>query len=270
MRALLRRTGVTRAIFGLKRKTELYLADRKRHNELDRDPEMNISRERLRFLRNKYRGQRCFIMGNGPSLNKTDLTRLKTEYTFILNRGYLLLPKIGTQNKFLVSINRHVMEQFGGEIGADSLRMPKLLSWHGRRHIPLTDNVIYLPAEGRVEFSFDPTLAVFEGATVTFVAMQLAYWMGFQEVVLIGVDHNFITQGEAHKLVKSEGDDPNHFDPNYFGKGVNWQLPSLDQSEQAYHLAKNAFEAAGRRIVDATVGGKLQVFPKVEYESLFK
>jgi hypothetical protein len=268
MRALLRRTGVTRTIFRLKKKTEQYLADRKRHDELDQDPEMRISRERLRQLRGQYRGKRCFIMGNGPSLNKTDLTRLTSEYVFILNRGYLLLPQVGTQNKFLVSVNRHVIEQFADEMKA--LTMPRFISWHGRQHVPLDERTMYLPAQGGVDFSPNPTLLVYEGSTVTFVAMELAYWMGFQEVVLIGVDHNFTTQGEAHKLVKSEGDDPNHFDPNYFGKGVNWQLPSLDQSEQSYRAAKRVFEAEGRRIVDATVGGKLQVFPKVEYTSLFK
>ena len=31
----------------------------------------------------------------------------------------------------------------------------------------------------------------------------------------------------------------------------------------------DAFEAAGRRILDATIGGKLTVFPKVHYEDLF-
>lgn len=268
MRALLRRTGVTRTIFGLKRKTELYLADRRRHAELDQDPEMRVSRQRLRQFRDQYRGQRCFIMGNGPSLNKTDLIQLRNEYTFILNRGYLLLPQVGEQKKFLASINRHVIEQFADEMKL--LTMPKFISQHGRKHMPLDDRTIYLPAVADLQFSPDPTLRVYEGATVTFVAMQLAYWMGFQEVILIGVDHNFTTQGEAHKLVKSEGDDPNHFDPNYFGKGVNWQLPSLDQSELSYGRAKQAFEAEGRRIVDATVGGKLQVFPKVDYASLFK
>jgi len=93
--------------------------------------------------------------------------------------------------------------------------------------------------------------------------------MGFSEVILIGVDHNFATKGKPNTTITSEGDDPNHFDPKYFGKGFRWQLPDLETSEIAYRMARNAFEADGRKVVDATVGGKLTVFPKVEYNSLF-
>ena len=92
--------------------------------------------------------------------------------------------------------------------------------------------------------------------------MQLAYWMGFQKVVLIGVDHRFATEGPAHKAVTSQSDDPNHFDPNYFGKGFKWQLPDLLTSGIAYGIAKRAFEADGRKVVDCTVDGALDVFPK--------
>ncbi|MGA9192304.1 MAG: hypothetical protein WBZ24_11265, partial [Anaerolineales bacterium] len=104
---------------------------------------------------------------------------------------------------------------------------------------------------------------------VTFVAMQQAYYMGFEDVILIGVDNNFTTQGQPNETVESQGDDPNHFSPDYFGKGFRWQLPDLEASERAYRLAKNAFEADGRRVRDATLGGKLQVFPKVDYDDLF-
>ena len=55
----------------------------------------------------------------------------------------------------------------------------------------------------------------------------------------------------------------------YFGKGFRWQLPDLDTSELAYLRARRAYESAGRRIVDATVGGQLDVFPKVDFDSYF-
>jgi hypothetical protein len=65
------------------------------------------------------------------------------------------------------------------------------------------------------------------------------------------------------------GDDEDHFSPDYFGKGFRWQLPDLRTSEAGYRLAQNAFRRAGREVVDATVGGELRVFPKVDYNSLF-
>ncbi len=84
------------------------------------------------------------------------------------------------------------------------------------------------------------------------------------------MDHNFVTQGKPNTTVVSQGDDPNHFHPGYFGKGFRWQLPDLETSEKAYRLARQVYEQAGRQVVDATVGGKLQVFRKVDYASLFQ
>jgi hypothetical protein len=67
----------------------------------------------------------------------------------------------------------------------------------------------------------------------------------------------------------STGDDPNHFAPNYFGKGFRWHLPDLEGSELAYRVAKHIFAMNGRKIFDATINGKLDVFPKAAYYSLF-
>ncbi len=93
--------------------------------------------------------------------------------------------------------------------------------------------------------------------------------MGFEQVILIGVDHNFQTKGPPNSTIVSSGEDPNHFSPHYFGRGFKWQLPDLQGSERAFRLARNAYEAHGRQVIDATIGGKLTIFPKVEYNSLF-
>ena len=84
-----------------------------------------------------------------------------------------------------------------------------------------------------------------------------------------GVDHSFATKGKRNTTIGSDGDEPNHFHAGYFGKGFRWQLPDLDTSEVAYGMAKQAYEADGRTIVDATIGGKLTVFPKTKYDDLF-
>jgi hypothetical protein len=71
-------------------------------------------------------------------------------------------------------------------------------------------------------------------------------------------------------LIVSNGEDPNHFDKNYFGKGFRWQLPDLETSEVSYKMARKEYEEDGRVILDATISGNLTVFSKVEYLSLFK
>jgi hypothetical protein len=227
------------------------------------------SRRRIQGLYNSHAGQRCFIIGNGPSLRQTDLTRLQGEFTFGLNRIYLIFPELGFPTSCLVSVNDLVLEQCAGEMKA--LKLPKFLTWRARRWFSEDRQAVFVDTDftGTEDFSPDASGRVFEGFTVTYVALQLAYHMGFSQAILTGVDHNFTTQGTANQAIVSQGDDPNHFSPNYFGAGFKWQLPDLEGSERAYKLAKIAYENNGRRILDATIGGKLTIFPKVDYNSLF-
>ena len=235
--------------------------------QVSKDPNYQASIHRMLTLKDKHKGQRCFIIGNGPSLKKTDLTLLKNEVTFGTNRIYLLFDQIGFSTNYYVSINRLVIEQCAKDI--IEIRCPKFINWHCRDLISFTRDMMFIRCRPEAAFNTDITKGVWGGATVTFVAMQIAYYLGFDKVILIGVDHSFTTQGKPHEAIVSQGDDPNHFDNQYFGKGFRWNLPDLETSEQAYRMAKFHFERAGREIVDATIGGKLQVFPKVDYQSLF-
>jgi hypothetical protein len=223
---------------------------------------------KLNELRNTHVGERCFIIGNGPSLRNTDLSKLKNEFTVGMNRFYLAFPEMGFATSILLTVNDLVIEQCAQDIRA--LPIPTFVSWRGRKWIEPAENLHYLYTSYDLpRFNGNAAGRLWEGATVTFVAMQLAYHMGFKQVILIGVDHNFTTQGKPNTTITSNGDDPNHFNPSYFGKGFRWQLPDLDTSEIAYSMAREAYAKNGREILDATVGGKLTLFPKVDYESLF-
>lgn len=241
-------------------------------------PWRRTSIQSLKRFRNAHVGERCFIIGNGPSLKHTDLNQLRNEYTFGMNRIYLLFPELGFTCTYYLSVNDLVIEQCAQDIL--SLQLPKFLSWRSRGFIrnALGDN-IDLPSDPPLSFLYstysgpkfahDARHRLWEGATVTYIAMQLAFHMGFKQVILIGVDHNFTTKGKPNTTVVSQGADPDHFDSNYFGKGFRWQLPDLETSERAYRMAHQNYADANREILDATIGGKLTVFPKVDYNSLF-
>lgn len=231
-------------------------------------PKSRQSIARLREMRGRYSGRRCFIIGNGPSLQQMDLRPLRGELTFGLNRAYLMFDRLGFATTFLVSVNRLVIEQSGPEIVAAPVD-EVFLSWSARDVAPISSRPVYLRSRARPGFSADPTKGIWEGATVTYVAMQLAFHLGIRDVVLIGVDHSFRAKGQPHQVVTSTGPDADHFDPRYFGQGYRWQLPDLETSEIAYGMARRAFESAGGLIRDATVGGHLDVFPKVSFSSLF-
>ena len=224
---------------------------------------------RLADLKNIHKGERGFIIGNGPSLKKTDLSKLKGEFTFGMNRIYLAFPELGFSTTYFVSINDLVIEQCAGEIAA--LSMPKFLSWRSHRFFPtgpLPATFLYTTYDNPA-FARDVRRRVWESATVTYVALQLAFHMGFEQVILVGVDHNSNVPGKANTTIVSQGDDPNHFHPDYFGKGFRWQLPDFEMSEIGYRLARQAYDTDGRQVLDATIGGKLTIFPKVDYLSLF-
>lgn len=223
---------------------------------------------RLLALKESHRGERCFIIGNGPSLKQTDLSRLKNEYTFGMNRIYMLFPELGFTTSYYVSINDLVIEQCAADIQA--LKLPVFVSWRSHHWLQPADNIYFLyTTYTGPRFARQLTGRIWEGATVTTVALQIAFYMGFQKAILIGVDHDFVTQGKPNTTVVSQGDDPNHFSPGYFGKGFRWQLPDLETSARGYSMARQAYEQDGRQVVDATIGGKLRVFPRVAYDTLF-
>jgi hypothetical protein len=231
---------------------------------------------RLAAYQDIHKGKRCFIIGNGPSLRQTDLTKLKNEFTFGMNRIYLMFPELGFTTSYFLTVNSLVIEQCAADIRA--LPIPKFLSWRSHQAIVDTrrpdrlmprDMVFLHTTYTGPKFATDLRGRLWEGATVTYVALQLAYFMGFDQVILIGVDHNYSTQGKPNTTVLSTGDDPNHFSGNYFGKGFRWQLPDLDVSERSYAMALQAYTRAGRQVIDATVGGKLAIFPKKDCNSLF-
>ncbi len=216
------------------------------------------SKTRLRAEREANRGQKAVILCNGPSLLKTDFGSLKGTFTFGLNKINLLFSKSDFRPSCVVSINRLVLEQnaaFFNETG-----LPLYLSHKAADLIQFRDNVRFLHMVNSHKFARDISGSVNEGATVTFVALQVAFHLGFTRVALVGCDHNFAVQGKANATVLGKGEDKSHFDPNYFAHGVPWQLPDLDVSEMAYRLAKGVYEAFDREIVNCTEGGKLEIF----------
>lgn len=221
------------------------------------------SQKQLKACFNSHSGEKAVIVCNGPSLLQCDMDLLKGVFTFGLNKINLLYNKTDWRPSCIVSVNRHVIEQNAEHF--NSTETPLFLGKAGLSFIKPRNGVAFLYTGGeKGMFAGNCGGLVNEGHTVTYVAMQLAFHMGFKEVALIGCDHNFATKGPANKAIKAEESDPNHFDPNYFSGGVTWQLPDLVMSEFHYQVAGEKYEADGRKIVNCTAGGKLETFPRME------
>jgi hypothetical protein len=226
------------------------------------------SRSKMARLRNSRGGEKAVILCNGPSLLKSDLSQLRHCFTFGLNKINLLFERSDFRPSCIVAVNPLVLEQ-----NADYFRetpLPLFLDYLARPSIRRRENIVYLHTTSHREFSKDCSMSVYVGATVTFVALQLAFHMGFREVALIGADHNFAISGPANRTVESGDRDDSHFDPNYFAGGVKWQLPDLFESEVSYTMAKNMFEAHDRAIYNCTEGGQLEIFPRLSLTDFFE
>jgi hypothetical protein len=222
---------------------------------------------KVEACRERHKGQRCFILGNGPSLAEADLASLRGEIVFTLNRGYLAFPRMGFTSTYHVAINPLVVEQSAAEIAA--LNVDELfVAWDMRHSFAARPLATYVRLVRGPWFGENLPHGLWGGHTVTYAALQIAYFMGFDEVVLLGVDHRFSTQGEPNALQVSTGPDRDHFDPEYFGAGIRWHLPDLATSTLAYRLADVFYRTDGRVILDATKGGALDVFPKVDLGSV--
>ncbi|MFC1483885.1 6-hydroxymethylpterin diphosphokinase MptE-like protein [Candidatus Neomarinimicrobiota bacterium] len=222
-----------------------------------------VCRQRLKRLRNIHQGQKAIIIGNGPSLNKVDFSILEKAgvFTFGLNKINLLFERTTFRPNCIVSMNRHVLEQ--NRAFYNQTEIPLFLNSSHRRQIRLRTNVTFLNFTNEPrKFARNCSISMTQGHTVTYAALQLAFHMGFQQVGLIGMDHDFAAKGPGNITVLAGKSDPDHFHPDYFAEGVKWQLPDYRSMEVHYELARDTYERYGRKVFNCTEGGKLEVFER--------
>lgn len=222
-------------------------------------------RKKIERFKDKHVGEDCFIIATGTSLNKIDVSLLNNYHTFGLNKIYLLFDKVKLDLSYYVATDKHVIPQ--SQTIIEKLSCPSFISFeYGRGLIKDTDKIHFLLTKGGHYFSNDLRYTIAVTNTVSFVALQLAYYMGFQNVYLVGYDHHYTNvTGPPESSHFLQGKDESHFDSRYFANQI-WVQPDLAGMEVGYHLAKYYFELSGRKIYNATVGGQLEVFPRIRYE----
>lgn len=223
---------------------------------------------RLRLLEGRHLGERCIIVANGPSLNSMDLSFLHNEVVIGLNKIFLGFNKFHFYPKYLVAINEKVISQSADTL--KSLNCIKFLNGEaGRKYLKENALTYFINTSNPpTRFCKDITSGVHEGWTVTYAALQIAYFLGFKEVVLIGLDHRYKYDGEPNEARKMVGLDQNHFSSDYFSDGQKWDNPDLRKSEESFQIARDIYKENGRRILDATVKGSCKIFEKMDYKLL--
>ena len=234
----------------------------------------------IRSYRNKYKGRRCFILGNGPSLNKIDLGKLKNEITFGANGIFFMTKKNGFKTNFYVVTDVSAVKNYSEDIL--KYQSTKFISAEHKHFFYQNTDIMFFPISrrfdryGRLSFSWDCSKCVYSGHTVTYVCVQFAFYMGFSHIYLIGMDFDYEMPQYYDKtkktyIWKSTGEkDPNHFDSDYWsGPNIEIGVNDLGKMGLNYKFAKKIADKRGKSIYNATVGGKLEIFERVDYNSLF-
>lgn len=237
--------------------------------------------ERLRALKNTYSEMgRCFIIGNGPSLNNMDLNLMKDDVVFCSNSFFLKFNDLDFTPSF-ITVEDHLVAEDNYEVFKNLKGIKKIFPID-LKHI-LTDDIetywvnfrrAFLNKRNDGNFKFNIKGEVlYWGGTVLYMNLQLAAYMGFKEIYLIGVDLSYSIPEDASvagSVITSNSDDPNHFDGTYFGKGKRWHLPETDRMQSSFTNAYRALSEGGIYLYNATCGGNLKDIPRVDYNSLFK
>lgn len=228
--------------------------------------------------RGLFSGRRCFFIGNGPSLRADDLTMLynHNEITFAFNRIYNIFEDTLWRPDFYISQDEKMLRGCQEEVSRLELPVkfiPIHLKWYSDISI---DNAVYFnmvwkPKENYEEFVFcDNAAQELAGAnTGMYTAAQLAVYMGFTEIYLIGVDHHFqISQNNKGEIIV-DNTVKDYFCDKYNEDKKDLYIPNVEKSTLTYMAMKRNCDQRGIKVYNATRGGRLEVFPRVDFDTLF-
>lgn len=233
--------------------------------------------KKLQKIKNLHQGERCFIIANGPSLRTEDLNLLhqKNAVTFAMNRIYKLFSETSWRPTYYVCEDINIFHESLNEINsipAEKKFIPINHKWY--HNINVDDALYFWANYDRTKdfpdsFSTNIEKQMDSLGTVTFTCINIAAYMGFNEIYLLGVDHNYrvTINEEGQTIVDNAAKD--YFCENYDSDIKDIVVHDMGQNTRAYRKAKKYCDEHNIQIYNATRGGKLEVFPRVDFETLF-
>ncbi|MDO5521834.1 MAG: DUF115 domain-containing protein [bacterium] len=222
--------------------------------------------------KNIHKGKRCFIVGNGPSVKIEDLDVLheNNEICFGFNTVFRVFDRTKWRPTYYCVADPHFISEMGKTIAALPIEDIFFLKWPKRFypdnvHVVNFDKQVFYP--NLPEFSEDISKVAYWGGCVVYdLGFQLSYFMGFSEVYVIGIDNTYINAAI---------DTRNHFIDNYFEDidnfsfKVPWTERRAMENTLGYRKAEHFSRTHGFRIYNATRGGAVKEFERVNFDDLF-
>lgn len=219
---------------------------------------------------NMHEDEKCFIVGNGSSLSVADLNALS--HHGIICFGMNGIPMIFKNTKwrpdYYVCEDGKAMDLFEdlilesqldcvfvSDTNKEFLRKAGRFDQINVFHMAIENYTPCMPS-----FSDNMETVLFCGYTVTYVCIQIAVYMGFREIYLLGMDFDY-ADGDTVEV--------RHFDEKYHKNQEKINPCRKSENLLAYEAARQYAESHGIKIFNATRGGKLEVFERVDFDSLF-
>ncbi|RST72568.1 DUF115 domain-containing protein [Siminovitchia acidinfaciens] len=219
--------------------------------------------EKLREIKNKHKGERCFIVATGPSLTIEDLEKLKNEITFSMNSICLAFDEtdwrptyFGIQGVYVFNKLQKYIEKLDVQCKFIGDTIPKQKVYSDDYYVypinMLKHNMVH--HRYKTKFSDDAFAVVYDGYSITYSLIQIAVYMGFNEIYLLGADCNYSSNMNHHFK------EYDYVDPTFLLAG--------DKMISAYKVAKKYADRNNIKIYNATRGGMLEVFERVDLDAV--
>lgn len=245
--------------------------------------------ERNRRFKGIHKNERLFILCSGPSIQKMDLTVLKSEITMAVHSFYLhkdisvIQPTYycNAQWEYNEKITEEVIEAYLRDLKKHVGKSQYFFSVKEKRII---DRIQMFAPEEVHYYCYGKDSSLYEEVdlcqgimpvhSVPVICIQLAIYMGFKEIYLLGTEHDFLTKKkyayfyDRKQSVTGDTDITTDVDSNLVMKFSD-ALADAYALWENYKAVKRIAEQNDIKIYNATVGGALDVFPRVDYNDLF-
>lgn len=235
-------------------------------------------KERLEKFHNIHKGERCFIVGTGPSLRMEDVNRLKDEWTIGVNSCLTMYDKTDWRADYYGIVDSHTVQIIGEKLNTEEIPYFFYTDYdavyNGKNGIAfpkddtanmMTDTFwrrLFPKCFPETDFSGDITEVVYTGKSVVYAMLQIAAYMGFTEIYLLGVDCNY-AQPKMYSDSVTYVDHKTKWTKDRLEKNGNQMLPQFE-------IAKKYASEHGFEIFNATRGGQLETFKRVNLEEMVR
>ena len=222
-------------------------------------------------MKDSKHGKRCFIIGNGPSLQAEDLDKLRDEDCFAANGIYHIFQSTSWRPTYYLIMDRYCNAEPEMIRNLES-NIVFLGDYYWRFNKVLRDDAIclhqYIPfIQKSYSVSQDISKKVVNTYTVSFVAMQIAAYLGYKEIYLLGFDHHYEFELDKKGRIIKSVDTKEHFFQDYNPNTYASNVIGMTKSYMAFHTYAKEHNIT---IKNATRGGKLEVFERVDFDNLFQ